>query len=100
MSGSSRVALVTGAARGIGRAIALRLAKDGLDVAVNDIPEALENLQSAVSEIQSKGVRSLLVAGDVSVEADVENLVSQVVKEFRGVDVVRHLQITGVLRKL
>jgi len=49
------VALVTGAAKGIGRAIALRLAVDGFDVAINDIPSNKHNLDSLAGEIAEKG---------------------------------------------
>ena len=65
----TRVALVTGAARRIGRATALRLAEDGLDVAVNDLPDA-PGLEDVVREIESKGRRSLAVPGDVSLEEE------------------------------
>ena len=84
---TTRVALVTGAARGIGRAIALRLAGDGLDVAVNDLPNTSE-LDDVVREIESKGRRSLAVPGDVSLEKDVEKIIQQVVQELGSLDVV------------
>lgn len=51
------VSLVTGAARGIGRAIALRLADDGFNVAINDISINESELLSLKSEIESKGLR-------------------------------------------
>jgi hypothetical protein len=84
---TTKVALVTGAARGIGRAIALRLADDGLDVAVNDLPNTPE-LDDVVREIESKGRRSLAVPADVSLEEDVEKIIQQVVQKLGSLDVV------------
>ena len=84
---TTKVALVTGAARGIGRAIALRLAEDGLDVAVNDLPNTPE-LDDVVREIESKGRRSLAVPADVSLEEGVENIIQQVVQKLGSLDVV------------
>ena len=82
------VALVTGAAQGIGRAIALRLADDGFDVAINDLPSTKDNLESLSQELISKGRRTCIVAGDVSVEADVQNMVSTVVEKLGELNVV------------
>jgi len=84
---TTKVALVTGAARGIGRAIALRLSKDGLDVAVNDLPNTSE-LDDVVREIESRGRRSFAVPADVSLEEDVEKIIQQVVQKLGGLDVM------------
>ena len=83
----TKVALVTGAARGIGRAIALRLAHDGLDVAVNDRSSSPE-LDGLVREIESKGRRSVAVPADVSLEPDVEKTIQKVVQDLGSLDVV------------
>ncbi|OCB84779.1 NAD-binding protein [Sanghuangporus baumii] len=66
-----RVAVVTGAAQGIGYVIAQKLADDGLDVAVNDITGKQSKLDSVVDELRRKGRRAIAVPGDVSSEADV-----------------------------
>ena len=58
-------AFVTGARRGIGRAIALALAGGGFDVAVNDVSDSAE-LLAAVAEISALGVKSVAVIGDIS----------------------------------
>lgn len=58
-------ALVTGARRGIGRAIALTLAQDGFDVAVNDVASSPE-IDAVVAEIKSLGGKSIAVIGDIS----------------------------------
>jgi NAD(P)-dependent dehydrogenase (short-subunit alcohol dehydrogenase family) len=84
---TTKVALVTGAARGIGRAIALRLAHDGLDVAVNDKSSSPE-LDALVREIESKGRRSLAVPADISVESEVEKIIQKVVQDLGSLDVV------------
>jgi len=84
---TTKVALVTGAARGIGRAIALRLAEDGLDVAVNDLPNTPE-LDDVVREIENKGRRSLAVPADVSLEEDVEKIIQHVVQKLGSLDVM------------
>lgn len=82
------VAFVTGGAQGIGKAIALRLCADGFDVAVNDIPSNKANLAATVDEIRAAGRRSHAVLGDVSKEADVENMIASVVKELGSLDVM------------
>jgi NAD(P)-dependent dehydrogenase (short-subunit alcohol dehydrogenase family) len=87
MALTTKIALVTGAARGIGRAIALRLADDGLDVAVNDRLSSPE-LDGLVREIESKGRRSLAVTGDVSLEPEVEKTVRKVVQDLGSLDVM------------
>lgn len=86
---AARVALVTGATQGLGLAIALRLADDGLDIAVNDLAFKSEQLQSVVSEIEAKGRRAIAVPADVSSEEDVKQMVDRVVSELGGLDVVR-----------
>jgi NAD(P)-dependent dehydrogenase (short-subunit alcohol dehydrogenase family) len=85
---SKGAAFVTGAARGIGRGIALRLADDGFDVAVNDLPGTHE-LDEVVEMIVSKGRRALAVPGDVSDESVVADMIESTVKTLGGLDVVR-----------
>ncbi|PPQ80280.1 hypothetical protein CVT24_000424 [Panaeolus cyanescens] len=82
------VALVTGASRGIGRAIALRLSRDGFRVAVNDLPSTQSQLQEVVSEIKSKGGESLAVCGDVAVAEQVEKMVGTAAEKLGGFDVM------------
>ena len=95
------VALVTGAAQGIGRAIALRLADDGFDVAVNDLPSAKDNLESLSQELIGKGRRTCIVPADVSVEAEVKSMVSAVVEELGELNVVRpRLQLAQLYGKI
>jgi len=71
-----KVALVTGASRGIGRAIAIALAQAGADVAVNFVSREAE-ARKVCSEIQSLGRRSLAIKADVSVSSEVSTMVAQ-----------------------
>ncbi|KAF8068062.1 NAD(P)-binding protein [Lyophyllum atratum] len=84
------IALVTGASRGIGRAIALRLASDGFDVAMNDLPSARDGLNALRQEILGlgKGRKACIAVGDVSVRGDVERMVSTVVEDLGQLDVM------------
>lgn len=85
------IALVTGSAQGIGRAISLRLADDGFDVAVNDIPSNQPALDSLVDEIRAKGRQAVAVPADVTQEEQVKEMVAKAVKDLGGLDVVRRL---------
>uniref|UniRef100_A0A5K1K2A6 Probable 3-oxoacyl-[acyl-carrier-protein] reductase oxidoreductase (EC) n=1 Tax=Ganoderma boninense TaxID=34458 RepID=A0A5K1K2A6_9APHY len=86
-----RVAIVTGAAQGIGEAIALRLADDRFNLVVVGTPRNPERLDAVVKAIEEKGRRAIAFTGDVSLEADVAALVNRTVQEFGGVDVVRSI---------
>jgi len=83
-----RSAMVTGAARGIGKAIALRLAKDGMDVSVIDLPGAKADLDAAVKEIEALGAKGLAITMDVSSHAEVKKAVADHAKVFGGLDVM------------
>jgi 3-oxoacyl-[acyl-carrier protein] reductase len=84
-----KTAIVTGASRGIGRAVAKRLAQDGFGVAVNYLSNASEAEQVA-SEIQRIGSNAIAVKADVANQADVERLFEETMKKFGSVDVVVH----------
>jgi len=84
----TRVAIITGAAQGIGYAIALRLAADGLDIAINDLPSKTSEIDRVVEEIKSKGRRAIAVPADCTSEEAVEAMVDKVVLELGGVDVM------------
>ena len=84
---ATKVALVTGTAHGIGHSIALRLAHDGLNVAVND-KLSKPKLNGLVQEIESQGRHSLAVPADISLEPEVENTVQKVVQDLGSLDVV------------
>lgn len=82
-----RTALVTGAARGIGRAIALRLANDGADVAVN-YRGSEADAQTLVAEIEGMGRKSRAYQADVSDYAATDRMVDAVIADFGQVDIL------------
>ena len=84
---SNRVAIVTGSARGIGQAIALKLAEVGATVVVNDIGEA-EPLESVAEEIRAMNRQSLAVIADVSSSTEVANLVDKAINTYGKVDIL------------
>ncbi len=87
-SGNGRTALVTGASRGIGRAIALGLARDGFDVVVNDIERQRAELEAVAAEIASTGRRGIALFADVSDRAQVRAMVDAALAQAGHVDAV------------
>lgn len=88
---------MTGSRRGIGRAIAVALAREGANVVVNYRPtrEPPENLVKQL-EVESSGAKALAVKGDVSEEADVKRMVDEIIAEFGRIDVlVNNAGISG-----
>nr|MBB1522474.1 3-oxoacyl-[acyl-carrier-protein] reductase [Clostridiales bacterium] len=83
----SKVAFITGATRGIGRAIALELANEGYNIALNyrTENEALETLKKEISEL---GVECYPVQGDVSKAEDSERMTKEIIEHFEQIDVL------------
>ena len=84
---SGKVAVVTGASNGIGRAIAERLAEDGAIVVVNYGTSA-EKAQQVVTGIQAKGGRAVAFQSDMSQVAEARRLVIETVKQFGRLDIL------------
>ncbi len=82
---AGKVAIVTGSGRGIGRAIALELARRGADVVVSDVDEA--SARSTAEEIMSAGRRSMGIRCDVTRKAEIDALVEQTAKEMGRLDI-------------
>ncbi|KAF8510523.1 acetoin reductase family protein [Hysterangium stoloniferum] len=82
-SGCSKgAAIVTGSARGIGRAVALQLADDGYDIALNDLASNFSALEAVADEIRAKGRKAIAIVADVSQEQDVQTLVDRTVADL------------------
>jgi 3-oxoacyl-[acyl-carrier protein] reductase len=84
---TDRVALVTGASRGIGRAVALALAEAGADVAVN-YRERVEDADAVAAAVRAAGRRGLAVGADVSDGAAVDAMLRRIEAELGAVDVL------------
>lgn len=88
MNEPSKVALITGSGRGIGRAIALRLAGPGMTVVVNDIEAGSAGAEETAAAVRGKGANSSVVLGDISKEDEVARIVDKVISEYGRVDVL------------
>jgi 3-oxoacyl-[acyl-carrier protein] reductase len=95
MKFEGKVALVTGAARGIGEAIALKLAQEGADVIVVDVD--LEGAQQVAQEIEGLGRKAEAVQADVSQREAVHRLVSEAISVFGKIDIL--VNNAGIIRR-
>ena len=82
-----KVAIVTGSARGIGRGVALRFARDGAQVTVNSV-SSTDKGKAVVEEIRNAGGAAIFVQADVSRKADAERLIGDTIKAFGKLDIL------------
>ena len=87
MSLKNKIALITGGSRGIGREIALELAKTGVDIAITYVNN-LEKAALVIEEIIGYGVKAIAIQGNVSIEEDVNNMMKTIEKELGSVDIL------------
>jgi len=80
-----KTAVITGASRGIGKAIALKFAQEGCNVAFTDLFED-ENMKATEAELQALGVKAIGYASDASNFEDTDKVVNEIVKEFGQID--------------
>ena len=81
-----KVALVTGAGQSIGQSIALRLAKHGADIAVNDLDK--ETAENTVGQILEMGMDAMAVQADVSESKEVDRMVDSIIERFGHIDIL------------
>jgi NAD(P)-dependent dehydrogenase (short-subunit alcohol dehydrogenase family) len=82
----NKVAIITGGAKGIGKAISLKFAEEGCDIVVNAMH--IEGAEKVAEEVKKLGRRSLAIATDVSDTAQVNDMVDRTVKEFGKIDIL------------
>lgn len=92
----NKTAIVTGSRRGIGKAIALALVKEGARVVITDISQ--EDCQVVADEIAALGVRALAIKCDVSIKAEVQEMVAKTITEFGRVDILVNNAAYGVVK--
>ena len=92
---AGRVAIVTGAGRGMGHAVAVRLAAAGASVVVNDL--AADAAQSTADQLVADGAKAIAVAGDVSKSAMVESMIKRSIEEFGDINIL--VNAAGILRR-
>ena len=104
MSLKNRTVLITGASRGIGKAIALRLAKEGANIVIaakstEENPKLGGTIFSAAAEVEAAGGKALAVQVDIRYEEQIQSAVQQAVEKFGGIDIVINnasaIQLTG-----
>ncbi len=83
-----QVALVTGARRGIGRVVALRLARNGMDLVLNDVAPGQEQLEAVAGEVRALGRRALVATGDITQPDQVEAMTKRAVDDMGRIDVL------------
>jgi len=93
---ANKSAIVTGSRRGIGKAIALALAKEGAAVVICDVN--LEECQVVAEEIRQAGGKAMAIKCDVSVKAEVQELVAKTIETFGRVDVLVNNAAYGVIK--
>jgi enoyl-[acyl-carrier protein] reductase III len=92
-----KVALITGGSRGIGRAIAIKLAKNGVHVVVNYVRHR-RDAESTAQEVESCGVRCLVVKANVANDEDVGSMFDSIGKEFGELQIMVSNAASGVLK--
>ena len=83
-----KVVLISGSAKGIGKAIAVELAASGYDIVINYLTSQSSAIQLANDLTQKYGVRCLAIKADVSKEEEVEMMINEVEQQFGGVDIL------------
>src|SRR5215216_5392404 len=93
MSFKNKTALITGASRGIGKAIALKLAKEGANIivvakTVEENPKLEGTIYSAAEEIEKAGGKALAVQCDIRFQEQIQSVIGKANEKFGGIDII------------
>ena len=89
----NKIALITGAGQGIGKGIAIGLARGGADIVVNDVDLTLA--ENTVREIKDMESKAMAIRANVAAEAEVEAMIARIVNDWGGIDILVNNAGTG-----